>query len=61
MSDEDWERMRAWVREGRKQWEIDHPEEVEAARLRSENLKLKAELQNSKAREIERLARRESS
>ena len=51
MDDEEWERRRAWIREGVQQWKLDHPEEVEAARREQKREWLKAELSKSKTHE----------
>ena len=57
---ERWERIQAWVREGGRRWRENHPAEVEAARLKEENLRLHYELEQAKSRETE-LIRRGSS
>ncbi|HVB16247.1 MAG TPA: hypothetical protein VNF04_06935 [Stellaceae bacterium] len=48
--------LRAW----RQQWEAEHPEEVEAARLKEENARLQHELAQSKVREAEAARTREN-
>jgi hypothetical protein len=53
MTDEEWQEKLAWVREGAAQWRKDHPEEVEAARLKDENARLQYELNQAKARVAE--------
>jgi hypothetical protein len=51
LTDEEWKRRRTYVREAIEQWRRDHPEEVEAARLKEENARLEYELSQAEARE----------
>jgi hypothetical protein len=60
LTDQEWQERLASVREGLAQWRKDHPEEVEASRLKEENARLRYELDQAKAREGEAARTRQS-
>jgi hypothetical protein len=53
LTDDEWAKRLAAIREANAQWDRDHPQEVEAARLKKENARLQDELSQAQAREAE--------
>jgi hypothetical protein len=60
LTDEEWAKRFAALREDLAQWDRDHPEEVEAARLKKENASLQDELSQAQAREAAAARTRQS-
>jgi len=60
LTDEEWAKRLAAIRELLAQWRRDHPKEVEAARLKEENARLQYELSQAQAREAEAARARQS-
>ena len=47
MNNEEFERRREWFRDGKKQYELDHPEVVEIARLQKGLIQVLSELREN--------------